>query len=77
MVGDPVSTNMNFESLTEQWESVEVYREARSRFIKGMDSLMSEYDDGQQDASIIYARAFIEFAPEPDCLEKILKCMKA
>ena len=49
MVGDPVSTNMNFESLTEQWESVEVYREARSRFIKGMDSLMSEYDDGQQD----------------------------
>lgn len=49
MVGDPVSTNMNFESLTEQWESVEVYREARSRFIKGMDSLMSEYDDGQKD----------------------------
>ena len=49
MVGDPVSTSMNFESLTEQWETVEIYREARSRFITGMDSLMSEYDDGQQD----------------------------
>ena len=49
MVGDPINTNMDYSSLIDEWGSVEIYREARSRFIQGMDSLLSEFDDGVQD----------------------------
>ena len=49
MVGEPINTNMNYESIVDKWGSVEIYREARSKFIENMDSLLSEYDDGVKD----------------------------
>jgi hypothetical protein len=46
MVGDPIDTNMDYASIIDQWESIDIYREARYKFIESMDSLLSDFDNG-------------------------------
>lgn len=54
-VGDPIDTNMNYQDILKEWGSIEVYREARARFVAGMSSLLSEYDSAIIDDQIIMA----------------------
>jgi len=53
MVGDPIDTNMNYQDIEKNWTSIEIYREARARFVMGMSSLLEEYDGAIIDDSIV------------------------
>jgi hypothetical protein len=53
MVGDPIDTNMNYQDIEKNWGSIEIYREARSRFVIGMSSLLGQYDSVTLDGTYI------------------------